>query len=356
MKRDPSDFFPCTHQPGLFRSSAWLMAWCETWGKHPAIRLSEDSTTPLSTAALDQMIACTRSYKGKILPVITAYPAGLSTREIPSIRSEYFFFGNEDKHLSDTITHHLDTALQHPWDQFYIADLLRSSPTYHLLLQAARARKLDVIHSKIEPTYAIDLRQQDFAGYLRELGKNTRLRLYNRRQNLKRQGSVTVENIWPDRTAFFQLLNDFHQLRWGKACYRGRNLDFINLFLDHLTQEGHEIDFSVMSVSGTPVSVAFDIRYKGRQYNFQSGYLENFCRSISLGTLHFGYQIEAAFNNPAVQYYDFMAGKGKKSDYKKKLVNRHDEFATLLLIRSSWLKQIYRLQSLIKNADKVRGD
>ena len=103
-----------------------------------------------------------------------------------------------------------------------------------------------------------------------------------------------------------------------------------------------------MSVSDTPVSVVFDIRYQGRQYNFQSGYQENYCKSVALGTLHFGYQIEAAFNNPAIQFYDFMAGKGKNCDYKKKLVNRTDEFATLLLVRSHWLKQAYKLQSLIR--------
>lgn len=347
MKQAPSDFFLASHQPGLFRSSAWLTAWKETWGTHPATRPSGDAVLLPSGTTLEEMIVRTRTYKGKILPVINAFPLGLSTREMPSIRSEYFFFANEDEHLPKIITRYLDNALQYSWDQFYIADVLRSSPTYHLLLQTARARQLDVIHSEIEPTYAIDLRQQDFATYLGNLGKHTRLRLFNRRQHLKKQGPVKIQNIWPDRTAFFQLLNDFHQRRWGKACYRGRNIDFINLFLDHLMLQGYEVDFSVMSVSDTPVSVVFDIRYQGRQYNFQCGYLENFCKSVALGTLHFGYQIETAFNNPAIQFYDFMAGKGKNSDYKRKLVNRSDEFATLLLVRSNWLKQIYKLQSLV---------
>lgn len=348
MTQAPSDFFPISHQPGLFRSSAWLTAWNETWGTHPAVRSSEDFVSLPFGTTLEDKIVRTRTYKGKILPIINAFPLGISTREMPGIRSEYFFFGNEDKHLSKTITRYLDNALQCSWDQFYIADVLRSSPTYYLLLQAARARQLDVIHAEIEPTYAIDLRQQDFATYLGNLGKHTRLRLFNRRQHLNNQGTVRIQNIWPDRTAFFQLLNDFHLRRWGKACYRGRNRDFINLFLDHSTAQGYEVDFSVMSVSDTPISVVFDIRYQGRQYNFQSGYLENFCKSVALGTLHFGYQIEAAFDNPAIEFYDFMAGKGKNSDYKKKLVNRSDEFATLLLVRSNWLKQIYRLQSLLR--------
>lgn len=348
MKQAPSSFFLASHQPGLFRSSAWLTAWKEAWGTHPATRPSGDAVSLPCGTTLEEMIVRTRTYKGKILPVINAFPLGISTREMPSIRSEYFFLANEDEHLPKTITRYLDNALQYSWDQFYIADILRSSPTYHLLLQAARARQLDVIHAEIEPTYAIDLRQRDFATYLGNLGKHTRLRLFNRRQHLKKQGPVKIQNIWPDRTAFFQLLNDFHQRRWGKACYRGRNIDFINLFLDHLTIQGYEVDFSVMSVSGTPVSAVFDIRYQGRQYNFQSGYLENFCKSVALGTLHLGYQIEAAFNNPAIQFYDFMAGKGKNSDYKKKLVNRSDELATLLLVRSNWLKQIYKLQSLVR--------
>src|SRR5690606_40849246 len=71
----------------------------------------------------------------------------------------------------------------------------------------------------------------------------------------------------------------------------------------------------------------FDISYQGRKYNLQTGYQENFHKSISLGTLHFGYQIEAAFRDPDVAFYDFMAGKGKNSDYKKSLANCSDEFA-----------------------------
>lgn len=345
MDSASSDFFPANHQPGLFRSAAWLNAWHETWGTDPAIQLPDDIAVPPTVTELQQAIVRTRLDKNGLLSINSAFPLGLSTKLTPSIRSEYFFFGAEDEHISQTIALYLDNALRYSWDQLYLTDVLRSSVTYRILLEEAKKRKLDAIHKEAEKTYAVDVRQQ-FDIYLKGLGKNTRLKLFNRRSNLARLGAIKVENIWPNRTTFFQLLDDFHQVRWGKSCYRGKNRQFINRLLDHLSEQGHEIDFSVLSVAGRPISVVFDIRYQGRQYNLQTGYLQNFNKSISLGTLHFGYQIESAFNNPSIQFYDLMAGKGKHADYKKSLANLADEFVTLLLVRSPALKLAYRLKML----------
>ena len=343
------EFFPLSQQPGLFRSSAWLSAWYDTWGKHPAILLPETLIGPASSANLHQIVVRVKTRQSKFLPIINAFPPGLSSTSIPSIRSEYFFFEKEEDNLSGTVQQWLDDAMTSAWDQLYIADVLRSSRTYKVLLEEAADRKLEVIHKSVENTYAVDLRHQDFPGYLKSLGKNTRLKLFNRRNNLAELGTVNIANLWPDRDAFFDLLDEFHQARWGKRCYRERNREFINLLLDNLHNEGHQIDFSVLSVNDKPVSAVFDICYQGRKYNLQTGYQQNFHKSISLGTLHFGYQIEGAFNNPDLQFYDFMAGKGKNADYKKSLANRSDEFATLLLIRNPLLKFFYRTRSLLLN-------
>jgi hypothetical protein len=351
MDTRSSFFFPAHHQPGLFRSHAWLDAWQKSWGDHPNLQLLS-----LDPALNDptQTIGRARVVKKGILPISNAFPAGTSIATAPGIRSEYFFFPAYSTSLEEDIGSYLDKVLKHSWDQFYIADMLRSSPAYDLLLTLAQARNLYVVHEQIENTYAIDLRARDFAGYLRGLGKNTRLKLFNRRKNLAALGDIRVENLWPDRKGFYQLLNSFHQQRWGKDCYRGRNQKFIDQLLDNLHDENGEADFSVLSIAGKPVSVVFDIRFKGRQYNLQSGYLEQFHKHISLGTLHFGYQIEAAFQNPQIEFYDFMAGKGKHADYKKFLVNCQDEFASVVLARSAWLKIIYKLYTAIRGKDLLR--
>src|SRR5690606_2264127 len=340
-----SDFFPASQQPGLFRSDAWLTAWHDTWGRHPALLMPE-KTTSATAQDLRHMILRVSSRRKKILSVVNAFPPGLSSSSTPSVRSEYFFLEREEGDLADTIRRWLDAAQCYSWDQLYIADVLRSSLTYTLLLEEAQRRGLEVIHQNIESTYAIDLRHQGFEDYLQSRGKNTRLKLFNRRRNLAQLGKVEVNNIWPNRAGFFELLDQFHQARWGKPCYREGNRKFINRLLDNLDQEGHPVDFSVLTLAGKPLSAVFDISYQGRKYNLQTGYQENFHKSISLGTLHFGYQIEAAFRDPDVAFYDFMAGKGKNSDYKKCLANCSDEFATLLRVRSPLLRLYYRARHL----------
>lgn len=341
MSSSQSDFFPIEQQPGLFRSHAWLEAWHHAWGDHPSHQLADLATNP--SKDLSRAISLSRVLKGGILPITCASPLGTSTLSTPSIRSEYFFFPAPQISRTKKVSGYLDDTLQHDWDQFYIADILRSSPAYLSLLDDAGKLNLDVYESASDLTYAVDLREKSFSDYLQKLGKHTRLKLFNRRQMLGAIGEVTVKNIWPDRENFLYLLNKFHQARWGKDCYRGRNLSFINRLLDNLSSDEGIIDFSVLSVDDEPISVIFDICFNGRQYNIQSGYIENFNKKISLGTLHFGYQIEKSFSNPAIAFYDFMAGKGKHANYKKSLANCSDQFSSILIIRNPFLKLVYRL-------------
>lgn len=345
-------YFPDSQKPGLFRSAAWLSAWKECWGDHQKIAILPGPVNCQEIVSLYASFCRAQIYKKGLLRLTTAFPLGVSTAVVPSIRSEYFFFPADEHPLEQRITTYFDRALSHQWDQFYFPDILMSSPEYPLLLKLAKINNLYPVFETKENTYGIAVKNGDFAQYLAGLGKNTRLKLFNRRKNLAACGEITVENIWPDRERFFYLLDDFHQKRWGKACYRGRNKDFIDALLNNLDAQGCEVDLSILSVDGTPLSALLDVRVNGRQYNLQSGYIENFDKHISLGTLHFGYQIEAAFNHPAIAFYDFMAGKGKHADYKKHMATHSDQFISLYLIRSPWLKALYKLHDLFKRRSR----
>lgn len=341
-------YFPDSQKPGLFRSTAWLSAWKESWGDHHKIAILPGPANCQDIVNLYASFCRAHVYKKGLLRLTTAFPLGVSTAVVPSIRSEYFFFPTDDNPLEQRITEYFDRALSHKWDQFYFPDILISSPEYPLLLKLAKAKNLFPVFEAKENTYGIVVKGGNFSQYLAGLGKNTRLKLFNRRKNLLGLGETTVENIWPDRQRFFNLLDEFHQKRWGKACYRGRNKYFIDSLLNNLDAQGGEIDLSILSVAGKPLSALLDVRVNGRQYNLQSGYIENFDKHISLGTLHFGYQIEAAFNNASIEFYDFMAGKGKHADYKKHMATHSDQFVSLHLIRSPWLKAIHKLYDRFK--------
>ncbi|GGY82329.1 hypothetical protein GCM10011613_28870 [Cellvibrio zantedeschiae] len=273
----------------------------------------------------------------------TAFPLGVSTSIAPSIRSEYF---NTAAYASSNslARNYVEAFLESRCDQLYLPDILQDSPEYDLWKTLSDESGFDFIVKDINPTYGVDVSCESFDVYLSGLGSNTRLKLYNRRKNLHMLGEVKVENLWPDQEYFYKLINDFHQKRWGRDCYQGRNLTFIRLLLDNLVHDGHEVNLSLMTVNKKPVSVVLDIQFNGRIYNLQSGYLEGFAKNISLGTLHLGYQLESAFSRADVDFYDFMAGKGKNADYKSALSNRKAAFNTLLLVRNPVLKILYRMQ------------
>lgn len=287
----------------------------------------------------------------RLLPffsVLSAYPLGVASRSTGSIRSEYFQLPTDPRINPRIAAAYFSRVLADKWDRLIIPDVLVDSDDYKSILVAAHLQKMSVIKTGREHTYGVSLAQLTFSDYVKTLGKSSRLKLFNSRKKLEQHGEVKVENLWPDRERFFDLLNGFHSLRWGKPCYRDRNLLFINTLLDELPGIGAEIDFSLLTVNAVPVSVVFDVSINGRIYNLQSGYTEDFAKGIALGTLHLGYQIEAAFTRKNASYYDFMAGRGKNSNYKKSLSNSSAEFVTFTLVRSPFLSCAYRFKAQIQ--------
>jgi Acetyltransferase (GNAT) domain len=343
-----SDYFPCTHRPGLFRSQAWLDAWQIAWGDHSAITRAAGSARPLAFSESPLTLAAPYTYIHiikKILPVKTGFPLGISTSAAPSIRSEYFVLpGAEAMAVDLAARNFIQQIAKCRWQQFYIPDLLDASADYSALARAAAQQGWRWVVIDKNTSYGIVAKHGSFHSYLTALGANTRLKLFNRRKNLAALGAVEINNIWPDKKYFLALINAFHQQRWGKPCYQGRNENFIGLLLDGLARAGHHINLSLMTVAGEPVSVLLDVTINGRVYNLQSGYIENFAKNIALGTLHLGYQIEAAFTCADVDFYDFMAGKGKNANYKAALANTSAQFNSIMLVRNPMLKWLYRLQ------------
>ena len=64
------------------------------------------------------------------------------------------------------------------------------------------------------------------------------------------------------------------------------------------------------------VSVLYDVRKGARQYNIKMGFDPNFSSQVSLGLIHLGYAMERAAER-GVASYDFLAGPGRTSDFKR---------------------------------------
>lgn len=333
----PTNFKP-EHRPGLFRLPLWLNAWKQAWGQVAGVIYLGDEDCP----PYRQFYQFTEK-KLHILPLTTLVPIGLNSAAIHSIRGEYFCC--ENGHQFEKL---LAEAKGCQWDQFYLSDVILNSREHKALQEFCEEHNYNLLIRDYELSYGVDLSQTNFDSYLKGLGKNTRLKFYNRRTKLQSQGKLIVKNIWPDIDGFIQIINGFHQKRWGKLCFSPNNEQLMRLATQQMSLAGHGVDLSVMYFNDQPVSTMLDLEVNGRVYNIQSGYLEDFMSGVSLGTLHFGFQIEAAFNNPQVNYYDFMAGRGKNANYKASMANARLPFISLLIIRNPIIRWLYKINDLIK--------
>lgn len=180
-----------------------------------------------------------------------------------------------------------------------------------------------------------------FGGYLRDLGQSTRRSVWNLRRRLAAHDKVSLEFLAPDEIdGGFSDLNRLHHLRWKRPAFTGNRLVFHTTLARRLATRG-ELAFSRLRVGGEVVSVLYDIRKGARQYNLKMGFDPGFNSSVSLGLLHLGYAMEAAADH-CVAVYDFLAGPGQKSDYKRNLSQTHRDLSCVQMVRGRLLPSLYR--------------
>jgi CelD/BcsL family acetyltransferase involved in cellulose biosynthesis len=189
-------------------------------------------------------------------------------------------------------------------------------------------------------SYQADL-SRGFGEYLRRLGQSTRRSLWNLRRRLAQQGTVSFEQLSRAEIAGgFSDLNRLHELRWQRPAFAGAGLDFHTRLAARMASRG-ELALSRLRVGGQVVSVLYDIRKGARQYNISMGFDPAFSRRVSLGLIHLGHAMEAAAEG-GVSTYDFLAGSGKRSDYKSHLSQARRNLSSVQVLRGHVLPPLYR--------------
>jgi len=324
----------------VFRSAAWVQAWIDTWGKHQALQLIDlgGRSNPL------EQVYITRQRLKKIVPVNSLCLAGVGCNAISTPRSEYNNISDLVRCLGGVDT--LFSAISAlPWQQFLLPDVLKSSEAEQNVNDMCEQAYICLHPEKIEPAYSVQ--SPSFEMYLQHLGANTRLAYFNRRKNLAQQGCVEFMDYEHSRIEDALLtLNQFHCERWGMPCYGVESQHFVKNFSERLSEQEGQCVFQAMTINGEIVSIIFDVIWKGRRYNLQSGYAEKKFPKIALGAIHMGYAIQSAIENN--QVYDFMAGTGKNSNYKERIAT-HIESLTSYSLERSYLLPLRKLQHLFSN-------
>ncbi|MEC7727281.1 MAG: GNAT family N-acetyltransferase [Pseudomonadota bacterium] len=325
----------------LFQTDAWQSAWWDTWGK------DNDLIRVVGWSGGHSGLYLSRYRLKGLLPVSSLEFVGCSYRLIRSVRTEYNALPLPSA-TPDLRSAALDRLLESTsWSEAVFSDVPTDSDDLRLLKALAWERGWRLREAARDTAWHVDTCGR-FDSYLAALGRNTRLRLFNRRKLLEGQGIVTEVDAWQNgpegRDGFFRLLNNFHRQRWGKPVFGAKALGFQRLFLDRIVNEGGEPHLSILQSDGTPISVLYNVRYQGCTYNIQSGFQESFHPKLSLGILHLGYAIEASFRDPGVRLFDMLAGNGKSSNYKQHLANRQCELVSVMVVKNPLLKALYALK------------
>jgi CelD/BcsL family acetyltransferase involved in cellulose biosynthesis len=331
----------------LFLSWEWQTSWWRHFGdelgQEPHILAFSRGAQLVGLAPLYRR----RVVRGGFLPARSVQLIGLAWREPGPLISEYLDVIAPARELEAVREACLRTLLSEvDWNEFVIGLIANGAHWRTALARAASEAELYV--RELDPTvsYQAEL-SAGFAAYLRDLHQSTRRSLWHLRPRLSAYGPVRFEMLrGEDIEAGFADLNRLHRLRWQKPAFAGRRLQFHVELARRLAERG-ELALSRLRVGGQSVSVLYDIRKRGRQYNIKMAFDPALSRRISLGLLHFGYAMEAAAEQRIVTY-DFLAGRGRSSDFKRLLAQTHHPLSSVQLLRGPMLPSLYRWRDRVR--------
>lgn len=332
----------------LFLSWDWLCAWWMTWRN----KIYKAELFIILVYENAELIGIAPFYKDvrvikKLLFIERIQFLGTAYQSIATIRTEYLsIIARPD--CEDLVYRQIIDFLEHAkWDELVFKDVIKHKAVYKNFLLENNSFPL-VRQVGADFGYKINTDEHDFGTFLRNLGKNTRLKLFNRRQRLAGAGTISLEYYGAEhKLEMFNLLNDFHCKRWGVACFSTASINFHSKVIDSLELNDC---FSILKLNGDSVSILYNITMGNRVYNVQSGYVENAYKDVSFGTLHLGYELERCFDNKAVKYFDLLAGLGKNSDYKKRFNGERIEFISFQVVKTRWLCLLYKIKDFILNS------
>jgi hypothetical protein len=336
-----------SHANPLFLGWPWLFSWWEVWSQILGLELlligvydEGDTLVGLGPFYRRAMVTSLG------LRVYRLYLIGSAWRLAPTVRTEYCGLILPRGRSMEANKAVLQLVNELQWGEMICSDVSGPETAQFAPDHWSRAHGPRLI----QRTNDLGIRIAaggSFNEWLKSLGKNTRLKVYNRRTYLSERGELEFGPHRYDMDGdFFDCLNGFHQTRWGKPVFDVDALRFHRLFLSRLPLCGGKSELTALRCNGQCVSVLYDVVFDGWRMNLQAGFIEDFDNRVSLGSLHLGFAIEAAFSDAAVNFYDLLAGAGKTHFYKSHFKGEPVEFFTFQVVKSPFLAFLYQIQSV----------
>lgn len=336
MENQWSDCLKGSEANPLFSSWIWQKSWWDVW--QPRLDLELFLLGIYEDGKLIGIAPC-YTYNVKRASLFTVKRCeliGNYSHNDDSVRSEYLNFILPHGRYEEIMPFIMRHIHSHHLDELVLTDVDANSNT---------AKYIEKNYSgcnKIEEQGICIRTTEQFSSYLSSLGKNTRLKLFNRRKLLKSPEVITLKES-KEITAFFENLNTMHQSRWGKVCFSQHSESFHNKISEYYLKED-SLDLLVLLEDNIPLAVCYDIKVGNTKYNIQLGFSEYPNNKISLGTLMLGYSIESAHESPQVEKYDLLAGSGKNTFYKKHFRGETRVFTTFFIPLTYKVKCLLKLK------------
>jgi hypothetical protein len=296
------------------------------------------------------------SYFSGILPVVRIQPIGTRYRSDGGIRSEYMdLIVREDLKsiVSEGLVDELMAGIL--WGELVFPDIITGAVAISMIQECAQENDFYIRSISSSKSYFVDTKNS-FDTYIKGLGKNTRLKLFNRRKELEKMGDVElITGEISENGELVTALNRFHRIRFERDILDSKKVKHLRFVISDLENHGVRQNSSVLKLNGEIVSSIVNISTSSKSYNIQLGYIENLSNKVSLGTLHLGYAIEEAFSNPDILSFDLLAGEGKNSDYKKRLAELESTLESIMVIRNPVLKIAYRFNDWLKELSEKKA-
>jgi CelD/BcsL family acetyltransferase involved in cellulose biosynthesis len=325
----------------LFQSWEWLTLWWQCFGATltavPEILAFHRAGELVGVAPLYRR----RVVRHGVLATSSVQLIGLSWRDPAPLISEYLdvvaIASDADAVRRACVRAMLE---EEAWTEWVIGFTAAGSEWRDAFARLELGQRQYVRDVDPSVSYQADL-SAGFNAYLRSLGQSTRRSVWNLRRRLALEGTVSFELLSQEEIdAGLSDLNRLHQLRWQQPAAAGAGREFHTRLAGRLARRG-ELALSRLRIGGQVVSVLYDIRKGARQYNISMGFDPSFCGKLSLGLLHLGYAMEAAAERQ-VSTYDFLAGSGQRSDYKRHLSQASRKLSCVQVLRGYLLPSLYR--------------
>ena len=325
----------------LFLSWEWLSSWWSAFGD--TLGAAPEVVAFYRRSELIGLVPLYRQHvlRNGFLPAQSLQVMGLAWRDPEPLISEYLDVIGAQQDLTQLREACVQHLLADPhWSEFVIGFSAAGAQWREAFERSPGSERHYVRELDRSIAYQADL-GCGFAAYLQDLEQSTRRSLWNLRRRLSALGAVRCESVPADDIeGGFADLNRLHQLRWHKAAFTGRRLQFHTTLAQRLAARG-ELALSRLRVGAQVVSVLYDIRKGNRQYNIKMAFDPAFSSRVSLGLIHLGYAMEAAAEG-GVTIYDLLAGPGRTNNYKRHLSQSRRALSCVQMLRGPLLPRLYR--------------